>query len=165
MKNLLVAIIWVTNSSVWAQIEETENTIQEKEYLRFDLVEKIPLSPECEHYIDSSTALQQACFSEHMIKMVSSNYQYPKKARKAGLSAKIYVNFIIEKDGSISNVEVLKGAGTKYENAPRKFRKMAKEMDNEAMRVIKLLKIASPGMQKGKAVRIQYCMPINLKLS
>jgi protein TonB len=71
-------------------------------------------------------------------------------ARQMGISGKIFVNFVIEKDGSISNVTVARGVD--------------KSLDDEAVRVIKKLPKMQPAKQRGKPVRMQFTMPINARL-
>jgi len=75
---------------------------------------------------------------------------YPVIASDSGIEGVVYVQFIVEKDGSISNVEILKGIGG--------------GCDQEAIRVIKSMPIWSPGRQQGHPVRVQYRAPIRFVL-
>ena len=81
---------------------------------------------------------------------VSKNVVYPKEAQEKGISGRVFVSFIVEKDGSVSNVKVLRGIGG--------------GCDEEAVRVISGLPKWKPGKQDGKPVRVSYQMPINFKL-
>ena len=81
---------------------------------------------------------------------VSKNVVYPSEAQEKGISGRVFVGFIVEKDGSVSNVEVLRGIGG--------------GCDEEAVRVISGLPKWKPGKQEGKPVRVSYQMPINFKL-
>ncbi|MDZ7848833.1 MAG: energy transducer TonB [Owenweeksia sp.] len=72
-------------------------------------------------------------------------------ARQMGLEGKVYVSFVVEKDGSISNVEVLRGVDPL--------------LDDEAIRVINKLPDMTPAKQRGKPVRMSFTMPINAKLN
>jgi len=165
MKYLIFVAACVLSLQLWGQRETTLNSTSEKDHLSFAMVEKVPLTLDCVAHENSPVEEQQACFNESVVKFVSSNYNYPIKARSSGLTAKIFVNFIVETDGSISNVEILKGAASKYKNGSKKVRERAQLMDDEAVRVVKLIKIAAPGRQRGTPVRVQYAMPINLTLS
>ncbi len=81
---------------------------------------------------------------------ISKNLEYPEKAQKKGIQGKVFVVFVVEKDGKITNVRVIKSVN--------------KYLDKEAMRVIKLMPKWNPGMQKGKPVRVKFTVPINFVL-
>ena len=85
-----------------------------------------------------------------LIDFVGKNIQYPQEAKEKNISGRVFVGFVIEKDGSVSNVEVVRGIGG--------------GCDEEAVRVIKGMPKWEPGKQKGKPVRVNYMMPINFKL-
>ncbi len=85
-----------------------------------------------------------------LMKYLSSNIKYPENARKKKISGKVFVSYVVEKNGSISNVKIL--------------RSVHKELDAEAMRVIKEMPVWKPGTQRGKAVRVQYNLPIHFRL-
>ena len=85
-----------------------------------------------------------------LMKYVAQNVVYPQEAREKGISGRVFVSFIVEKDGSISNVEVVRGIGG--------------GCDEEAVRVISAMPKWKPGKMKGEPVRVSYMMPINFKL-
>jgi protein TonB len=86
-----------------------------------------------------------------IMSFIAANFSYPTEARKNKIEGRVFVNFIIEKDGSISNVEIARSAH--------------KLLDDEAERVIKKLpRFAKPAYDDGKPVRMQYTVPINAKL-
>ena len=85
-----------------------------------------------------------------MYKYLGKSIVYPKEAQKANISGRVFVRFIVRKDGTIDNVEVLKGIGF--------------GCDAEAARVIKAMPKWTPGYQNGKAVNVYYNMPIVYKL-
>lgn len=86
-----------------------------------------------------------------LAEFIASNVKYPPAAREYGIEGKVYVSFIIEKDGSVTNIKVLKGVGG--------------SCDEEAKRVVSLLPNFIPGKQNGRLVRVQFNIPINFKLS
>lgn len=86
-----------------------------------------------------------------MYKFISDQINYPSQARKEGIEGRVIVSFIVEKDGKITNVEILKGIGG--------------GCDEEAMRVIEEMPNWNPGKQRGQAVRVQYRMPIKFNLN
>jgi periplasmic protein TonB len=87
---------------------------------------------------------------EALFKFLSQNISYPLDARDSGAQGTVYLSFIVEKDGSVSNVKVLRGIGF--------------GCDEEAVRVISLMPKWSPGMQRTKPVRVSFNMPIAFKL-
>ena len=84
-------------------------------------------------------------------RFLQSNIHYPDKAMENEVSGKVFVTFIIEKDGHISNIKVERGPGF--------------GMDEEAVRVLKLAKPWKPGMQNGRAVRVQLTLPVVFTLN
>jgi protein TonB len=84
------------------------------------------------------------------LQFLRDHVKYPQMAREAGISGTVYVQFIVEPDGSITHVEVLRGPGG--------------GIPDEAIRVTQLMPNWEPGMQGGKKVRVQYRMPIKFVL-
>ena len=87
---------------------------------------------------------------EAMMKYVSENIKYPQAAKDKNIAGRVFVSFVVEKDGSIGEVKVLRGIGG--------------GCDEEAVRVIKGMPKWKPGIQKGKPVRVSYQIPIYFKL-
>jgi protein TonB len=87
---------------------------------------------------------------EARIKYMVENIKYPEAARKNGITGTVFVQYVVEKDGSITGVKVLRGIGG--------------GCDEEAMRVIENMPNWEPGLEKGKPVRTQFNMPISFKL-
>ena len=85
-----------------------------------------------------------------MMKYLADNIKYPKKAKDNNIEGRVFVNFVVEKDGSISEVKVLRGIGG--------------GCDEEAVRVINSMPKWKPGKQEGKPVRVYYTIPIFFKL-
>lgn len=88
-------------------------------------------------------------FSE-LYQFIGKNLRYPEEAKSNKIEGKVFVKFVIEKDGSITNPEIVKGAGH--------------GMDEETLRVVKMLPKWNPGKEKGKAVRQAFTLPINFSL-
>lgn len=84
-------------------------------------------------------------------KFLSKNLRYPEQASSEGVSGRVYMSFIIEKDGRITDIQVLKAAGHGF--------------DEEAKRVLKFAPQWKPGVQNGRAVRVRYTIPINFTIS
>jgi periplasmic protein TonB len=83
-------------------------------------------------------------------KFLNKHLKYPDMAIDARMSGKVWVSFIVEKDGHLSNIVVDRGAGY--------------GMDEEALRVLKLAPAWKPGIQNGQPVRVKYNIPINFQL-
>jgi|SRR5688572_9719058 len=97
---------------------------------------------------------QQAEFAggyEAMAKFLSKNVKYPAVARRMGVEGSVFVSFVIDREGKISDPQVIKGVSA--------------ECDKEAIRVIQLMPPWRPGKQNGKAVRCRFVLPIKFKLS
>ena len=85
-----------------------------------------------------------------MMTYLSGNIKYPEEAKDKGISGRVFLSFVIEKDGSVNQVEVMRGIGG--------------GCDDEAVRVVKAMPKWKPGMQKGEPVRVSYMLPITFKL-
>lgn len=88
--------------------------------------------------------------TEAMMIFMAENIRYPEQARKDSIQGRVFVNFIIEADGKVSNANVLRGIGG--------------GCDEEAMRVVELMPDWTPGYQRGQAVRVSFNMPIMFAL-
>ncbi|WP_183567565.1 M56 family metallopeptidase [Mucilaginibacter sp. SP1R1] len=84
-------------------------------------------------------------------KFLSDNIKYPKADREKGVQGRVIVAFIVEKDGSLSDLKILRG--------------ISKGLDNESLRVLRLSPNWQFGIQNGKAVRVQYSVPIQFTLN
>ncbi len=81
---------------------------------------------------------------------IAQNMKYPLQARRMGIEGKVFVQFVVEKDGSISQVQAVKGIGA--------------GCDEEAVRVLQSAPAFKPGFQRGKPVRVRMEMPVIFKL-
>jgi periplasmic protein TonB len=81
---------------------------------------------------------------------LSKNIRYPQKAIEIGLAGRVYVAFVVDKDGSISNARVTRGIDPL--------------LDEEALRVVKSMPKWSPGLQNDKPVRVSYNMFVTFKI-
>lgn len=121
----------VVEEYVAPEIEEEEVVEQEI----FQIVEEMPAFPGGE---------------AKLMEYVGKNVKYPQIARESGIKGRVFVSFVVEPDGSVSNVKVLRGIGG--------------GCDEEAMRVVKAMPKWKPGKQRGKAVRVSYMLPVNFQL-
>lgn len=84
-------------------------------------------------------------------RFLEENLRYPQMAREAGIQGTVFVTFVVEPDGSVTNVEILRGIGG--------------GCDEEAIRVVRQMPSWEPGRQRGQAVRVQFNMPIRFRLN
>jgi outer membrane transport energization protein TonB (TC 2.C.1.1.1) len=89
--------------------------------------------------------------NEALMFFLSKNMKYPQDAAKNKIEGRALVSFIVEADGSISSVKMVK--------------EVYPSIDAEAVRVVKSMPKWIPGRQKGKAVRVRFVLPLNFKLS
>lgn len=85
-----------------------------------------------------------------LMQYLAENIRYPKKAQQEGTQGRVTVQFIVEKDGSISHTSILRGVHP--------------ELDAEAMRVINTMPKWKPGTQRGEVVRVKYTIPVMFRL-
>ncbi|MBI9036621.1 MAG: M56 family metallopeptidase [Bacteroidales bacterium] len=116
------------------KVSETEKDQNQEEV--FLVVEKPPKYP-------GGESAKQSFFKE--------NLKYPKAAKEKGIQGTVYVTFVVENDGSITNIQLLRGVDPL--------------LDNEAIRVMKSMPKWEPGTQRGKKVRVQVNLPIKFALS
>ncbi len=83
-------------------------------------------------------------------RFLTTNIRYPKSARKNKIQGKVIVTMIVEKDGSLSNIKIV--------------RSVSDDIDAEALRVVTLSPKWSPGLQNGRPVRVSYAIPISFML-
>ena len=88
---------------------------------------------------------------EEFSRFLSTNIIYPKIARQNKTEGRVLIRFVVQRDGSITDLKILRG--------------VSKEIDNEALRVLAICPKWKPGMQKGRAVRCSYVVPITFSLN
>lgn len=83
-------------------------------------------------------------------KFIADNIKYPQLAKENNITGKVFVSFVVEKDGRVGQVKILRDIGG--------------GCGNEAVRVVKMMPKWKPGKQRGKAVRTQFNLPVNFDL-
>tara|TARA_E500000178_G_scaffold82179_1_gene80422 strand:+ start:481 stop:1185 length:705 start_codon:yes stop_codon:yes gene_type:complete len=112
----------------------------------FAVIEDVPVFPGCESVAKSE---RRACFQDKINQHIRRNFRYPEIAQEMGIQGRVYVNFIIAKDGSITNI---------------RMRGPDKNLENEAQRIISRLPQMTPGKQRGRPVRVPFSIPITFRL-
>ena len=140
----------VTESTETNEEENVETVEVEEEEEDVDVpfadIEDVPIFPGCEGVAKSE---RRNCFQEKMNKHIVRNFRYPEIAQEMGIQGRVYVNFIISKDGSITNI---------------RMRGPDKNLEKEAERIISKLPQMTPGKQRGRAVRVPFSIPITFRL-
>ena len=133
------------------EIVEIEEIEIEEEYddvdVPFAVIEDVPIYPGCERVRKSE---RRNCFQEQINKHIRKNFRYPDIAQEMGIQGRVYVSFIINKDGTIGSV---------------RMRGPDKNLEKEAARIINRLPRMTPGKQRGRPVRVPFSIPITFKLN
>ena len=143
---LPLALLLITANSVYAQQNETQQETtppQEQEPVKkeskndevFIVVEKLPSFKEG---------------AKAMMEFIESEMKYPVIAKENCIQGRVIVNYIVEKDGSISDVQIVRGVDP--------------SLDKEAIRIVEAMPKWNPGLQRGERVRVKYTLPISFKL-
>ena len=139
-------------------IESTETTqeevIEDVEVLEeevdvdvpFAIIEDVPIFPGCENVKKSE---RRKCFQDKVQRHINKNFRYPEIAQEMGIQGRVYVQFVIAKDGSITGIRT---------------RGPDKNLEKEANRIISKLPNMTPGKQRGRAVRVPFSIPITFRL-
>ena len=128
-----------------AEVEQTEII---EEYIAPEVVEEEVVETEIFQIVEEMPQFPGG--DAKLLEYVATHIKYPQIARETGIQGRVFVGFVVEPDGSVSNVKILRGIGG--------------GCDEEAMRVIKSLPKWKPGKQRGKAVRVSYQIPVLFKL-
>ena len=124
------------------EVEEVEEDID----VPFAVIEDVPIFPGCERVKKSE---RRMCFQEKMNRHIRKNFRYPEIAQEMGIQGRVYVQFVIAKDGSITGV---------------RMRGPDKNLEKEAARIIGKLPRMTPGKQRGRPVRVPFSIPITFRL-
>lgn len=148
MRIVLLSLFAITLglSGLKAQETEADTTI-------YKALEMPPRFPACES-LDTTLAVKMKCAEQSLLEFMYRNIRYPEEARKQGLEGNVVVTFVVEKDGRLSNLAILKdiggGAGL------------------EVLRVVNLMNEIDvpwvPAQREGASARFQYTLPIRFKI-
>ncbi len=140
MKKLIVFLL-ITPLISFGQTKKFEDVD-----VPYAVIEDVPIYPGCEKVERSK---RRDCFQEKLNKHISDNFQYPDIAQEMGIQGIVYINFIIDKDGSITSIRT---------------RGPDKNLEKEAQRIITKLPRMTPGIQRGRAVRVPFSVTITFRL-
>ncbi len=114
----------------------------------FVVVEDLPFFPGCDSI--ANKAHRKECSDEKILEFIYENLQYPAEAINEMLEGSVVVQFVIETDGCVGQIEIVKDIGC--------------GCGNEAMRIIEQMPFWQPGKQRGIPVRVLYNLPIRFEL-
>ena len=134
-----------TDQEEIVEIVEVEEEFEDVD-VPFAVIEDVPIYPGCERVAKSK---RRDCFQEQINKHIIKNFRYPEIAQEMGIQGRVYVNFVIDKDGSITSI---------------RMRGPDKNLEKEAQRIIAKLPRMTPGKQRGRAVRVPFSIPITFRL-
>jgi protein TonB len=119
---------------------------EEELTIPFAVIEDVPVFPGCENV---PKAEKRACFEQKIQAHVVKNFKYPEISVEMGMQGKVYVQFIINVDGNITNI---------------KSRGPDQLLEKEAERIIATLPQMTPGKQRGMPVKVPFSIPVTFKL-
>ncbi|MGB3150909.1 MAG: energy transducer TonB [Maribacter sp.] len=120
--------------------------IEEEVTVPFAIIEDVPVFPGCEQGMKDE---KRICFQKKIQEHIRKNFKYPQIAVEMGIQGKVYVQFIIDTKGDITNIRT---------RGPDQL------LEKEAKRIIASLPQMIPGRQRGRAVKVPYSIPVNFKL-
>ena len=145
MKILILLLLFIPLVSFWQEIQKQNKTFDELKTNHLN-IEDVPMFRSCKNVFKSQ---RRECFQNKMTKHIRKHFYYPKYAFNRGIQGRVFVQFIIEKDGSISEI---------------KTRGADKSLEKAALKIIKKLPKLIPGKANGKPVRVPYSIPITWQL-
>jgi len=122
-------------------VEEVEEDVE----VAFAVIERVPTFPGCK----GNNNQLKACFQKKITEHLQKNFRYPEAAEELGITGKVYVFFLIDKDGNVTRI---------------KSRGPDKSLETEAERIIGKLPKMIPGKQRERNVGVPYSIPINFQL-
>ena len=141
-----------------ANVDQEGSKDRTVEAVRNDIAVNVPPPPvekkeEVKQVVENKVfdiAEQMPSFKGNVNQWLSQNLTYPAVAAENGIQGRVIVNFVVEKDGSISNVQVV--------------RSVDPALDREAVNVVKRMPKWNPGMNNGQPARVKFTLPVTFKL-
>ena len=114
----------------------------------FTIVEENPRFPGCEN--KGTKAEKETCSRDKLLQYLYKNLKYPAIAKENGVEGTVVIQFVVEKDGFVTDARIARDIGA--------------GCGEEALRVVNMMKGWTPGKQRGRAVRVQFTLPVKFKL-
>lgn len=144
LKSIFILFLGFSSISIFSQqIVDDKVPAQEKS------------NTELEHTNDLEMEVDVSPSFPNLNQYLSSKIIYPQSAIENGEEGKVYLSFIVEKDGSVSNVRIVKSSG---------YRALYRALDHEAIRVLSQMPPWKPGIKNGQPVRTKFQLPVFFQL-
>lgn len=143
---LLLLLIGLPLASIWAQEATPDTTV-------YQAVQEMPRFPGCEA-MDTTLVAKQQCAEASLMSFLYSNIKYPMEARQDGLQGTVVLSFIVETDGTISDLRIVRDIGG---GCAEEALRVVSAMNNVGIRW-------TPGKQAGEAVRVRFNLPVRFRL-
>lgn len=130
--------------------EEDKSIVPIEENKKSEVISKEEIGETEEFFLIVEEMPQFPGGNEAMFKYIGENLEYPTEAKEAGIEGRVFVEFIVEKDGSISNVKIIRGIGHGCDEATKK--------------IVESMPNWEPGKQRGETVRVAFRMPVKFAL-
>ena len=131
-----------------SEVGEAGGDFDDIEELPFAVIENIPVFPGCEGLPKNK---QLDCFNEKMNAHINKHFRYPERAMEDNIQGRVQVQFLIDKQGNVTDVRVRGPKGGEL-------------LEKEAQRIVSKLPKFTPGKQRNKPVSVRYAQPITFKL-
>lgn len=137
--------------------EEDDDLVDliDNDFIEDDIIPEVPIPEDEPEEIEGIHVVvedqpEPANGIQGFYKFISKNLKYPKNAKRLGIEGKVFVQFVVDKDGSLTDIQAMKGIGG--------------GCDEEAVRVFKKAAKWKPGRQRGRPVKVRMIMPIVFQL-
>lgn len=149
MKRFLLTLVLGASTVLSAQVVSVDEWEVMPSYIPTK-IDVFPTWPGCESLSDSDSI--ESCFTESLRAFLLHEFQLPETTRNLGIHGKVWVGFIIEEDGTLGPITLLKS--------------LESYVDNEVIRVVQQLPpMTRPGYFKDKPVTVRFSVPINVQLN
>lgn len=142
----LVFSIVASTTAAQDGLAPKDSTQQDAEKVH-EVVEQVPVWGSCQNLGPKEG---EDCTFEKLAQHVGRETNYPKKARRKGIEGMVFVEFVIDREGAVTDASVLRGVHPL--------------LDEEALRVVRTFPDFVPGRQRGKTVKVRYRLPLSFKL-
>lgn len=143
--------------------ESVEATnVSKAQALNLSQVDAVPLFDNCDK--NASKDDKKACFAQGIQNFIIENLKYPKDAYELGVEGKIFINFVIDEKGKVTEVALKRGIATEEDASPE-FKLAAKSMEDYSITLIQSLPEFNPAKKDAKDVAMEFTLPISFKLS
>jgi len=132
----------------FVSILSTASVAQSEPDAPLQMAEKMPVWHACVDFDDDDESM--SCTQRSIAVFVMEHVSYPRKMRKQNRAGTVIVRFVVEKDGSVGHIEMLRGVDP--------------ALDDQVVEAVSQFPNFKPGEQRGKPVRVQYALPVKFSL-